>query len=186
MALIIFAFLITNSVKGENPTTTTATSINSTTQIVTLSVSVLNGITSSNVYNLTTNQIVTLIGLTGQVNNGPYIHFYFPNGNISTKTFSGTATLPTSPFNTFSGLSAISIVCSSGGTVSSTFSIVTPSTNSLPITPVNSVVIPSDATGNVEIILESSSDMVNWIPSQAGTYGGTYSNRFFRVRALAQ
>jgi hypothetical protein len=28
--------------------------------------------------------------------------------------------------------------------------------------------------------------LVNWIPSQAGTYGSTYSNRFFRVRALAQ
>lgn len=53
-------------------------------------------------------------------------------------------------------------------------------------TPNTGVVIPSDATGPVQIILESSSDLVNWIPSLPGTYGSTYTNRFFRVRAVAQ
>ena len=69
--------------------------------------------------------------------------------------------------------------------------ICTVETNLLPanvssVVPANSVVIPSDATGPVQILLESSSDLVNWIASTPGTYGNTYSNRFFRVRAIAQ
>jgi hypothetical protein len=59
-------------------------------------------------------------------------------------------------------------------------------TNSFSYTPANCVVIPSDAKGNVQIILESSSDLVNWVSSSPGTYGNTYTNRFFRVRAVAQ
>jgi hypothetical protein len=52
--------------------------------------------------------------------------------------------------------------------------------------PTAAVVIPSDAAGNVEICLESSTDMVNWAPAQPGTYGTTAEKRFFRVRALRQ
>jgi hypothetical protein len=52
-------------------------------------------------------------------------------------------------------------------------------------TPNTGVVIPSDATGPVQIILESSSDLLNWVSSLPGTYGSTYTNRFFRVRAVA-
>lgn len=52
--------------------------------------------------------------------------------------------------------------------------------------PSNSVVIPTDATGDVEIILESSTDLVNWTAAIAGTYGSSTEKRFFRVRAVAQ
>ncbi|MEM9479762.1 MAG: hypothetical protein AAGA58_08930 [Verrucomicrobiota bacterium] len=48
------------------------------------------------------------------------------------------------------------------------------------------VVIPSDATGNVEIKLESSIDMVNWTAALPGLYGASTDNRFFRVRAEQQ
>jgi len=50
-------------------------------------------------------------------------------------------------------------------------------------TPINTVVIPDDTNGPVTIILESSTDMVNWVVANPGTYGTTSSNRFFRVRA---
>lgn len=49
-------------------------------------------------------------------------------------------------------------------------------------TPVNTVVIPNDSNGPVTIVLESSTDMVNWIPANPGTYGTSATNRFFRVR----
>jgi hypothetical protein len=52
--------------------------------------------------------------------------------------------------------------------------------------PSNSVVIPTDATGDVEIILESSVDLVSWTAATAGTYGSSTEKRFFRVRAVAQ
>lgn len=55
-----------------------------------------------------------------------------------------------------------------------------------PIQPGTGVVIPSDATGPVEIILESSADLVSWVASVPGIYGANTTNRFFRVRAVRQ
>ena len=50
-------------------------------------------------------------------------------------------------------------------------------------TPANTVVIPTSANGNVSIILESSTDLVNWTAALPGTYDSSTSKRFFRVRA---
>ena len=52
--------------------------------------------------------------------------------------------------------------------------------------PSGSVVIPEDASGPVDIILESSIDMVTWAATNPGTYGSSNAGRFFRVRAVAQ
>jgi hypothetical protein len=51
------------------------------------------------------------------------------------------------------------------------------------VLPSNAIVIPADSGGPVNIILESSADLINWYPSLPGTYGANYTNRFFRVRA---
>ena len=56
-------------------------------------------------------------------------------------------------------------------------------TNPGSVTPMSSVVIPSEPAGNTEIILESSTDMVTWTAAQPGTYGSSSTKRFFRVRA---
>jgi hypothetical protein len=50
--------------------------------------------------------------------------------------------------------------------------------------PSTAVVIPSDSGGPVNILLESSPDLINWYPSMPGQYGASYTNRFFRVRAI--
>ena len=63
----------------------------------------------------------------------------------------------------------------------------TSSTNSSSITniiPSSAVVIPSDSSGPVQIILESSEDMVNWNSANPGTYGASTNERFFRIRAV--
>jgi hypothetical protein len=52
--------------------------------------------------------------------------------------------------------------------------------------PTNTVVIPSDATGPVNIILESSSDLVTWTAADPGSYGSSTVKRFFRIRAQNQ
>jgi hypothetical protein len=59
-------------------------------------------------------------------------------------------------------------------------------TSSSPNTPSNTVVIPTDASGPVEIIMESSKDLVNWTRAEPGTYGADTPKRFFRVRAVAK
>jgi len=52
--------------------------------------------------------------------------------------------------------------------------------------PADAIVIPASATGNVQINLESSPDLVNWTAANPGTYGpSAATNRFFRVRAAA-
>lgn len=52
--------------------------------------------------------------------------------------------------------------------------------------PSSAVVIPTDASGPVQIILESSQDMINWNAANPGTYGASESDRFYRVRAVQQ
>ena len=49
--------------------------------------------------------------------------------------------------------------------------------------PSTAVVIPTNATGQVNIILESSTDLVTWVTATPGSYGAATQNRFFRVRA---
>ncbi len=49
--------------------------------------------------------------------------------------------------------------------------------------PSTAVVIPADSSGPVDIILESSTDLLNWTAALPGTYGTTTTKRFFRVRA---
>jgi hypothetical protein len=55
--------------------------------------------------------------------------------------------------------------------------------SSLSMVPNNSVVIPSSYVGNVEIMLETSNDLVEWTQALPGTYNPATSPRFFRVRA---
>ena len=56
--------------------------------------------------------------------------------------------------------------------------------SSVTTTPTGAVVIPTNANGAVEIILESSVDLVNWNAATPGQYSAATENRFFRVRAV--
>lgn len=44
-------------------------------------------------------------------------------------------------------------------------------------------VIPENASGNVSIILEQSTDLINWTPVNPGSFPPATSKRFFRVRS---
>lgn len=46
------------------------------------------------------------------------------------------------------------------------------------------LVIPEDATGPVSILLEHSSDLINWTGANPGTYDPSEEKRFFRIRAV--
>lgn len=50
------------------------------------------------------------------------------------------------------------------------------------LSPSNAVVIPTDTAGSVNVILESSTDLITWTPANSGTYGSSTERRFFRVR----
>jgi len=47
-----------------------------------------------------------------------------------------------------------------------------------------SVVVPANATGDVDVLLEQSTDMITWTQCLPGTYNASTQKRFFRVRAL--
>lgn len=51
-------------------------------------------------------------------------------------------------------------------------------------TPSNAIVIPTDAGGPVDIVLESSTNLVDWVQVLPGTYGTSSQLRYFRVRAV--
>jgi len=46
------------------------------------------------------------------------------------------------------------------------------------------VVVPENANGEVDVLLEQSADMVTWSQCFPGTYNTSTQKRFFRVRAL--
>lgn len=48
------------------------------------------------------------------------------------------------------------------------------------------VVIPEQAQGIFQVVLESSTDMVTWTAANPGSYGGDTAKRFFRVRCVKQ
>lgn len=114
-----------------------------------------------------TNQLVQPVSIGGALSG------YYPGGNVAMTTG-----------NIYTGLT--NVVQGSGGY--STLQITTPGTCVVSnYVPADAVVIPASVTGNVQIILESSPDLVNWTAANPGTYGASAAtNRFFRVRAAVQ
>jgi hypothetical protein len=52
--------------------------------------------------------------------------------------------------------------------------------------PLNTVVIPEQASGTFNVLLESSTDLITWTAANPGSYGGTTTKRFFRARIIKQ
>jgi hypothetical protein len=142
-------------------------------------------------YPVQTNQLVSLVGydwatqprVYGDLADGTRI-FLTPSGNIylpADYTPEGAA-IP----QIVTGLTNVNVtpVNSSGW---ATFKITTPGSTTVVsnYVPADAVVIPSSASGNAQIILESSPDLVNWTAANPGFYdAATATNRFFRVRAV--
>jgi hypothetical protein len=165
-------------------------------QTQTITLTAATGLTNS--YSCNTNQTITVNSFVGTVGNGSgvatisfnnglksQINSYLYGLNQATYGSQGSVALAFTGNAIFTGVTNISIATVSSGAVAAlTFTVSTPSVQSS--VPANAVVIPTDATGPVQIVLESSGDLVNWTSSLPGTYGSTYTNRFFRVRAIAQ
>ena len=128
-------------------------------------------------YSVQTNQIVSLVGVYGN----SAVRGSFTDGT--------TITLPipsSGPFQMFTGLTNISLYAGNI-TLCATLQITTPAAANVVsnYVPADAIVIPTSATGNVQIILESSTDLLNWTAASPGTYGASSAtNRFFRVRAI--
>jgi hypothetical protein len=82
------------------------------------------------------------------------------------------------------GPGTLKLISGSADTVTAvTFSV--SRANAVPaVTPSNAVVIPNDAAGNYQVILESSTDLITWTAANPGTYSGTAPQRFFRTRVV--
>jgi hypothetical protein len=61
---------------------------------------------------------------------------------------------------------------------------ISPASTSAQIIPSASVVVPANATGDVDVLLEQSTDMITWSQCLPGTYNASTQKRFFRVRAV--
>ena len=44
-------------------------------------------------------------------------------------------------------------------------------------------VIPENASGNIRVVLEQSTDLINWTSATPGVFAPSTSKRFFRVRS---
>ncbi len=50
--------------------------------------------------------------------------------------------------------------------------------------PQNTVAIPADAAGPVTVKMETSTNLVNWVAANPGSYGVSSAMRYFRLRAV--
>jgi hypothetical protein len=135
-------------------------------------------------YSLQTNQIVSLVGSSFANGTSPGPNFYgrFSDGE-------GISVLPQFPGSVqiITGLTNIYLGLAGQGATWATFQITTPAAANVisNYVPADAIVIPASATGNVQIILESSMDLLNWTAANPGTYSASSAtNRFFRVRAV--
>lgn len=91
-----------------------------------------------------------------------------------------------SPNLVIAGPRTVSLVVPSNQSLVCSYKVMSNTDLVAPHVPSTSVVIPSDAAGPVQVILESSTDLLNWTPANPGSYGASTVKRFFRVRAVAQ
>jgi hypothetical protein len=95
-----------------------------------------------------------------------------------------------SPFGNYVGVSALPFQLSGPAVVSlipvdssteastATFAVTRVGTASPP------AAVPQEAGSSFDVILEQSSDLVNWTPANPGEYSGTETKRFFRTRIV--
>lgn len=57
-------------------------------------------------------------------------------------------------------------------------------TETTPVVSPQAVVIPDDGSGDREVRLESSTDLINWTATQPGLFASSSASRFFRVRMV--
>lgn len=155
-ALLLFALLATARVEAQCTTTVTLATTTNT------SLTISNG------------QVAKIVSafITGQLN-----VFLGTNFSIPFVTYSSGAQMPFPVV--ISGPAMIYLVNTGNGA----FCTVTLDTPCASFTPSTAVVIPADSGGPVNIILESSVDLITWNAALPGTYGTSTTNRFFRVRA---
>jgi hypothetical protein len=143
-----------------------------------------NGTFLSDSYPLQTNQIVSVAGydwasagtVYGRLADGTLINLTPCNARANAYSSSQIPQIAT-------GMTNITV-----GFGSATFQITTPACANVVsnYVPADAIVIPASATGNVQIILESSIDLVNWTAANPGTYSASSAtNRFFRVRGVS-
>jgi hypothetical protein len=123
-------------------------------------------------------------------NTGSYLIEVVINGQTAIYGQSATAPYQVENLPTIAGPATITLVNTTYIAATNIFSSLavctiqtSPASSTLPYSPSAAVVIPNDNGGPVTIILESSTDLVNWTAALPGTYGTTSTNRFFRVRA---
>ncbi len=160
---------------------------NLTADVLTLAFSNTNGVASGTNFVVASNVLAevkyvyvgsscTLLTLTGKGNTGTY-------SLVNQQSLANN--LPSIVGPAIIGLTnADGCACPIAFLTIQTTTLTAGSTNTLPNTiPSTAVVIPNDNGAPVNILLESSVDMVNWNSALPGTYGTSSSNRFFRVRA---
>ena len=131
---------------------------------------------SSRTVNLSPTDLVECIGMSGAV----VIEITMADG---TKT--GFSDFPQATKHLYTGLTGLRFYAYNANQAGVlTLKITRGGDDENPAIPSNVAVIPNDADGQFEVILESSVDLVTWTPANPGTFGGDTPRRFFRTRIV--
>lgn len=158
-------------------------------EMVTLVQSLPNG-TNSNppqIITLGTNEYLQIVAAASSPSGGgvgPMQFLFQPGGTNQYNNFSETVTnrLPNLTFFAGPGTLTLNVYPPAYQAIATVNVVRSVPTSQLAST----VVIPDDGGGPVQIILESSTDLITWTAANPGTYGTTSQKRFFRLRAVRQ
>jgi hypothetical protein len=148
--------------------------------------------TFTNLVTMGSNEVASLVVRTGQV--AKVIGAKYGGAGANGYLYVSVNGLPFSYATSFrytiaeattavtAGPATISLI-SGNSTTSPMFCTVEITTPGDASAPTSAVVIPADSAGPVNIILESSTDLISWTAALPGNYGTSTEKRFFRVRA---
>ena len=133
------------------------------------------------------NDVVELVGGT-LVDGVPiWVNYTFADGTVAPFYVGGEGTTNNSNNlmhnHKFSGLTAVSFRPNQGNNIAVCFKI-TRAAEINAVTPSAVLVLPENSTGNFDVVIEASDDLISWLPFFSQTVNSQTAKKFFRTRVV--
>ena len=114
------------------------------------------------------------------------LNMSFSDGSGQGMTLQGSGTEYNEAFNKiqgniFTGVVSMSLQGNSAPVVTLK---ITPASEINPVAPSTVLVLPENSTGNFDVVIEASDDLVSWLPFFSQTVNSQTANKFFRTRVV--
>jgi len=131
--------------------------------------------------------LIEIVGYGNVVDENPtFLTIRFSDGSFQSMTIKGSGNQYNEAFNTirgnvFTGVVSVGI---EGANLSALTLKITPASEINPVAPSTVLVLPENTTGNYDLVIETSDDLVGWLPFFSQRVSSQTARRFFRTRVI--